>query len=172
MKSFIAALALCITGFTAHAANPNLPVAAPEFYTGKNLDIAVESVLLPQADQITRATVMIDKEARVIRLVIERPWSCPEGMLCAAVMPEPIIIELPITYMGVPFGGGRVIVAEDNKLPVDGMLQRLEIVDQNGSIAEGTDPGFVPMQVTLIEVLPRTPNVHFVSTMDAVTFLR
>ena len=172
MKTLIAALALCITGFTAHAGVPNLPIAAPEFYTGKNLDVAMESVLLPQTDQITRATVMIDKEARVIRLVIERPWSCPEGMLCATVMPEPIIIELPITYLGVPFGGGRVIVAEDNKLPVDGMLQRIEIVDQNGSVAGDSEPGFVPMQVTLIEVLPRTPNVHVVSTMDAVTFRR
>ena len=46
MKTLIAALALCITGFTAHAGFPNLPIAAPEFYTGKNLDVAMESVLL------------------------------------------------------------------------------------------------------------------------------
>lgn len=168
MKSLIAALALCITGFTAHASSPYLPVAAPEFYTGKNLEVAADSVLLPQADQITRTTVVINKEEGLIQLVIERPWSCPEGMLCAAVMPKPIIIQLPITFMGVPFGGGRVIVAEENKLLVDGMLQRIEIVDQNGSMAEGADPRFVPMQVSLIEVLPHSPNVHVVSTMEAV----
>jgi hypothetical protein len=123
---------------------------------------------LPQ--NIGRADLMIDKEERLVRIVIQQPLSCPVGAMCAMVMPEPVVIELPITYMGVPFCGGRVIVAEENKLPADGMLKRIEILDNNGSNCNGPDPKFEPMQLTLLEVFPRNPDAPIASTMVAVPY--
>ena len=81
------------------------------------------------------------------------------------VMPPPVELELPITYVGSPFCGGRIIEAEINQLPVDGTRVQIQIFDNNGNVCEPVNE-LQPLKITVTET---SPNQAYqpVSTMDA-----
>lgn len=171
MKTLIAALALCFTAVTAQAGTPNpvQPVALPELYNLKSIRVDQMSQVLPTG-AIANGVLQIDKENRTITISLQPAWQCPAGALCAMVMPEPMVLTLPITYEGGGFAGGRILVAEMNNLPVDGASIRIQVLDNNSALI-GVDPKFEAIQVQVTEMYPRS-DVQIVSTMKAVPFRR
>jgi hypothetical protein len=171
MKTLVAALALCFTAVTAQANTPNpvQPVAQPEIYNLKSIRVDQNSQILPTGP-IASGVLQIDKENREVTISLQPAWQCPAGALCAMVMPQPMVLTLPITYEGGGFAGGRIIVAEVNQLPVDGAMIRIQILDNNSALV-GVDPKFDAIEVQVTEMYPRS-DVQIVSTMKAVPFRR
>jgi hypothetical protein len=171
MKTAIAAILLCFAAVTAQANTPNpyQPVAQPEFYNLKSVRVDPMSQVLPTG-KIANGALQIDKENREITISLQPSWQCPAGALCAMVMPEPVTLQLPITYEGGGIAGGRVIVAEVNHLMVDGALVRIQVLDNNSAMMS-VDPKFTAIEVTVTEMYPRS-DVQIVSTMKAVPFRR
>ncbi len=76
------------------------------------------------------ATVSVDyKNSTVTLFVEERHIPCAPNMMCAAVMPAPIEIELPIVKVETDSCGVKHVVAKRDLRPVDGALQVLKVVD-------------------------------------------
>ncbi len=164
MKTLIAALAACFVSATAHAEVSALPVAAPEMYRLKQIEINESSTVLP-AGKIASGILAINKEDRQIILTLQPAWQCPPGAMCAMVMPQPIVLALPIVYEGGGFAGGRIVVGEANDITVDGTIVRIEIME--GMAMMGPDPVFEPIQVIVSETLPGSSDA-IVSTMQAI----
>lgn len=76
------------------------------------------------------ATVSVNYKNSTVKLFIEeRHVPCAPNMLCAAVMPSPVEIELPIVSLDVDSCGVKHVVAKRDLRPVDGALQVITVVD-------------------------------------------
>ncbi|MCC2677811.1 MAG: hypothetical protein K0R29_387 [Pseudobdellovibrio sp.] len=76
------------------------------------------------------AQVSVDYKNSTVTLTIEEKHKpCPAGMMCAAVMPAPVQIELPIVKVETDSCGVKHVVAKRDLRPVDGALQVLKVVD-------------------------------------------
>lgn len=57
---------------------------------------------------------------------------CPPGNMCPAYMQPPLrTSELPVIDVTTDACGARIITAEENKMPVDGVLQRITITENS-----------------------------------------
>jgi hypothetical protein len=83
-------------------------------------------VLVKHFDQTVRLTVFV------------APNSCPPGHACAAVMPAPRVIELPIQERYENACGSYVYNAELVNPPVGGEIERLTVVDNTGNRCPAT----------------------------------
>lgn len=62
---------------------------------------------------------------------------CPPGNMCPAYMQPPLMTaELPIIDVTTDSCGARIITAEENKMPVDGVLQRITITENSKNICK------------------------------------
>ncbi len=55
--------------------------------------------------------------------------ACPQGMLCAQVMPSPVVVELPIVSIKVDTCGILEVTALKDRRPLDGSLQQIKFYD-------------------------------------------
>src|SRR4051812_26048337 len=104
MKNVIFATALSLVGAGAEARSIMIPGGT--FESTYNLDtftVGQGSNILPPVQTIRHAEIMINRQTHELKLVVLRRFSCPPKMFCAAVMPAPIEVVLPITYHGSPF---------------------------------------------------------------------
>ncbi len=128
-------------------------------YTLDNFKIATTSPLLGGAGEITEGSIEINSSTNELRLRLNRHVACPKGVFCIALMPAPIVVTLPIRHIENQPCGGVTITAEENSLPVDGSLTRVEVQDQNGSrcFDNADDITFVKrIKVTLTEMGARS----------------
>ena len=138
MKAILAITTLLI--LTAGSAQADvLTITAPgaknEFVTRYSLDsfkIASDSLRLNGQGVVSNGTIEINEGSNELRITLNRRTSCPTGMMCAAVMPAPTIITLPIRGIHSNPCGGITIIAERNLQLVDGGLLRVEVQDANG----------------------------------------
>lgn len=56
---------------------------------------------------------------------------CPPGSFCPAYLPAPLFVNLPIVKVKTNTCGAKVLVAEEDKLPVDGAYKKLTITDNS-----------------------------------------
>mgnify|MGYP001556229278 CR=1 FL=1 len=170
MKTISTAILLCFTATTAHAGRPNpfQPVAQPEVYNLKSVRVDHNSQILPTG-VIANGALAIDKENREITVSLQPAWSCPADQMCAMVMPQPMTLQLPITYEGGGVAGGRVVVGEATQITAEGIMVRIQILDNGGPLTP--DPKCDAMEVSVTEMYPRS-DVQIVSTMKAVPFRR
>lgn len=81
------------------------------------------------------ATVSVDYKNSTVTLNIEEKRTpCPKGMMCAAVMPAPVEIELPIVKVDTDSCGVKRVVARRDMRPADGALQVIKVVDPTMNI--------------------------------------
>src|SRR5687768_6066290 len=74
--------------------------------------------------------IEINYNKKTVKLVVNRGWSCPEGRMCAMVMPGPFEVELPIVNVKVSeVCNIRTVTAAVDKRPVDGILEKIVVED-------------------------------------------
>lgn len=71
----------------------------------------------------------INHAAQIVKLQIENRFYCPEGRVCAMVMPQPTLVELPIVSTKEDGCGVKTIIAKEDQRPVDGGLSEIKIQD-------------------------------------------
>ncbi len=99
------------------------PIATSEF-------VVTSAIYAP--NHVTNAgagKLTVDYANKKMRLVVEREMTCPENMKCAAVMPAPLVIELPITSVQTDSCGIHHVTAKRDMRPADGNLQQLTVDD-------------------------------------------
>lgn len=78
---------------------------------------------------VTNGNISVDFRSQTITLAAYRPFYCPPHLVCAQVMPAPVVITLPITNRFVDECGSITYTAEKDQRPVDGALQQLLVID-------------------------------------------
>ena len=131
----------------AHARSLMAPVISAEL-TRFNLDEH-----LPYKDSVVGASIEINYPQHRATLKLLRKFSCPSGLICAQVMPQPIVIALPIQEMTKDDCGSRMFEAAQDLRRVDGALQTISIRDNTANHC----PSFVARPAT--EVIYKTDYI-------------
>lgn len=109
----IIAAGMFVGSLNAYADNRGLPERAYQAsLTTIRLDKQLDSELGGVAD-VKSGYVVVNTTKNEVTLTLIRQMNCPEGRFCAAVMPTPIIITLPITQKFQGPCNSKVIVATD-----------------------------------------------------------
>lgn len=77
----------------------------------------------------TRAQLVLNYDKSEVSLNIKVAFDCPDGRICAQVMPVPVQVELPIVSVQTDMCGIRTVTAMRDSRPVDGELQQIKIID-------------------------------------------
>lgn len=77
----------------------------------------------------TRAQLTLNYDKSEVSLNIDVAFHCPDGRICAQVMPVPVQIELPIVSVKTDGCGVRTVTAQLDQRPADGTLQQIKISD-------------------------------------------
>ena len=126
MKNLFFALTLVCTTFlaTTAQAQPELIISAPlnTIHLDSTLTISDYGI------EDGHVALNLDTNEAVVTLYV--PFHCPEGLFCAQVMPEPVMIRLSIVSSGVSDECGTMTYyAVWDARPVDGDMQSLIITD-------------------------------------------
>ncbi len=71
--------------------------------------------------------IVMNDEARTLKLTAAVRKICPPGMACTLEVPEPLVVELPIVEESKDPCGGTTIIASEDLRPVDGMLREIRL---------------------------------------------
>lgn len=77
----------------------------------------------------TRAQLVLNYDLSEVSLNIKVAFHCPDGRICAQVMPVPVQVHLPIVSVHTDLCGIRTVTAMLDDRLVDGMLQQIRITD-------------------------------------------
>jgi hypothetical protein len=117
----LSALVSIVSGASAHAYEG---AAASSSLYEFNLDPNVYSYGEPFS-----GSVGVDASAGKVSLFVAFAMNCPVGMICPAVLPMPIEVELPIVSQTQDLCGLVTTVAFRDLRPVDGLLEKITIQD-------------------------------------------
>lgn len=109
--------------------------------------------------------VVIDLQQKQIALNLIVTPTCDAGMLCAMILPEPTVIEVPLVSV-TNDGCGDKYTAEIDKTPVDGLYEKIEVVDYSKSVCLFVRP--MDTWITYESLNPWTQTKE-VSTFEAQT---
>lgn len=84
----------------------------------------------------TRAKLVLNYDKSTLALSIQVAFHCPEGRICAQVMPVPVQIELPIVAVTNDGCGIRSVTAKLDKRPADGSLQLIRVTDTSNMLCK------------------------------------
>lgn len=111
--------------FVAQASFAYSPVGSSVFFANfTNLYIGHDHLR-----QSTAGMVKVDLEKKVIQIILNQRYSCPEPLVCAAVMPEDMVIEVPIVREQVDSCQVATYTAEVDNTIADGLYEKIEVVD-------------------------------------------
>lgn len=132
MKSLLLSLTVLLSSFSsfAQSSEGNL-----EFVVTGESQFSENHVKNPGA-----ARINVNFAESKATLTVEERYYCPPNMICATVMPAPVVVELPITAIEDAGCGIRMITASRDDRPVDGINQVLQIEDAT----QMTCPTFAP----------------------------
>lgn len=85
-------------------------------------------------------SIEVNYEKQNLKLFAQTRFHCPPGRYCAAVMPAPLQIELPIQSVKTDVCNVKQIVASEDRRPVDGDLQQVTLTDASLSTCLGAQP--------------------------------
>ena len=88
--------------------------------------------------KVESGSVLINTKESSIQLRLQEPWSCPDGLYCAAVMPEPIVIEHPIAVQFKDYCGIKKYVAFKQITEEDPNQETLIVEDHRDSTCPST----------------------------------
>ncbi len=101
-----------------------------------NLNLDTDFAKSKGLEESNFASVLVDYTKDEITLVVEKPWSCPKDKFCATVMPAPLVLTLPLISIEVDGCGFITLIAEVDKMPVDGVKETIEITDYSKGVCE------------------------------------
>jgi hypothetical protein len=88
-------------------------------------------------EQNANGLMHVDYDAQTVSLTVPRRMPrCPRDMACIQVMPSPMIVQLPITDIKTDSCGIRTVVALKDQRPVDGILQKIKLVDASDATCQ------------------------------------
>lgn len=82
--------------------------------------------------EVVDSSVLLDFYNDKIELRFTLPWSCPPNALCAMVMPMRVFIVENLD-IETDECGNTIYQAEEDDRPVDGLYQRITVVDHSNS---------------------------------------
>lgn len=91
---------------------------------------------LNRLGQPTGGSISYDEKSGAVQLQVSFHIVCPVGMMCPAVMPAPLLTELPIVSRKVDGCGAVTIVARRDSRPVDGILEKITLRDYSHDVCE------------------------------------
>jgi hypothetical protein len=74
-------------------------------------------------------SVQIDLDQKVIQIFLNQRYFCPTPLVCAAVMPEDMVIEVPLIRQQTDSCGVVTYTAEVDNTIADGLRETIEVVD-------------------------------------------
>lgn len=77
----------------------------------------------------TRAQLILNYDKAEVSLNIDVAFHCPDGRICAQIMPVSMRIELPVISVITDGCGVRTVTAQLDQRPTDGTLQQIKISD-------------------------------------------
>lgn len=86
---------------------------------------------LAQEDLDKTGSISINQATKTITLQLNRKMHCPPGRYCPMVMPEPVLITLPLVSVKQGHCDSVIYQARKDKRPVDGILEVLTVVDNS-----------------------------------------
>ncbi len=126
-------LAISFMSSQSFASNTMIRQSSTTDYTMKEFTIAQDSYQLPVEVEIANANISVNTAQKTVTLTVYRRVFCPPGRFCTQMMPAPLVIELPLTYVGSGFCGGTIMTASKDETAVDGYLTEIQIYDDNGN---------------------------------------
>ncbi len=107
----------------------------------------------------TRAQLVLNYDKLEVSLNIKVAFHCPDGRICAQVMPVPVQVKLPIVSVQTDLCGIRTVTALLDGRPVDGELQQIKIIDPSNMTCR-----------TFVAVQPKATYVtSFYDRIDGIT---
>lgn len=107
-------------------------------------------------NRIKNGTISVDLLSKNITLSLEPAFHCPKGMMCAQVMPRPIVFQAGGLQMTTGSCNESIMTAMTDNRDVDGNLVRLTVVDNSNN----TCRYFAPIASTEVQL-------DIVTTRDA-----
>lgn len=99
-----------------------------------NIDPGLDQILnMDEVNGIDHAVVIVDGYNKTASLAVSGS-SCPANAKCIVNLTKTEKIELPVIKTELTMCGSKVITAEKNEMPVDGIRQTLVIVDHTQNI--------------------------------------
>ena len=80
-------------------------------------------------NDVESGSITVDVTKQEITLSLVTGWTCPPNMACIAVMPEPVVIKLPIVNTYSDWCGSTTYEAEIDATPADGLYETLVVTD-------------------------------------------
>lgn len=128
-KLMLVLLSVIATGFVSAQAEARSIKA----FVDANLDqfnVQPESYL--SRKEISSARILVNLYGeRVITLTVNFKNSCPPGRFCAAVMPQPLEVTVPLQKTETGGCGETIYSGAIDQHPVDGIRQALTVVDNS-----------------------------------------
>jgi hypothetical protein len=122
MKAFLISLAVLTVSTLA---------LAQDAVTGLKTFPVTKAELAPGhfEQEFKSGNLTVNYDDMTVTLVLDRPFHCPEGLICAQVMPEPKIVQLPIVSIEEGNCGATLIRAEKDARNRDGIFEQINVVD-------------------------------------------
>lgn len=80
--------------------------------------------------------VTVDRTEKRVTLSVNQAPSCPAGAMCPQYLVQILDVELPIVSIMTDGCHNRIIVAREDRRPVDGALQSIMITDHSTSTCD------------------------------------
>ena len=125
MKNLFLAITLLIGAFSIAAE----PASAPKAQGVLQYKVTEAKYASVHVQNATRAELVLNYDKLEVSLNIKVAFHCPDGRICAQVMPVPVQIELPIVGIETDMCGIRTVTAMLDDRPADGELQQIKIID-------------------------------------------
>ncbi len=75
-------------------------------------------------------SITVNYDEQTVYMLVARPGvPCAEDRNCPVGMPAPLIVKLPITSIKTDNCGINTVIAQKDQRPVDGILQKIQLVD-------------------------------------------
>ncbi len=145
MKKLVLALTLLVAGTQAHALRhaPTYQGMLNKFFLQVGTDLSKKD--------ITSGYVKVDTKNSQITVILQPAFHCPNGAICAMVMPQAITLQVPIIDVKKGGCGDIIYKGEMNMLPVDGALIEITVIDNKNNFCE-----LYPMIPTIVEIHSET----------------
>ena len=84
-------------------------------------------------ENVESGAVAINQSIKTVQLTLQPEPICPSDMFCILVVPEPVIIKLPLVSQNVNECGAIVYIAEFTKVLEDGVKEVIKVLDHSKS---------------------------------------
>lgn len=119
-----------------------------------NLDLA----------RFTTGRIEVQLDKKLIRLTLQKAMNCPRGLMCAMVMPQPLVVTVPLTKIEPSLCGTMIYQGEEDKRPADGSLRKIVVSDNSEFYKHCRSVVAVPETLVTLDTIPAThpqfPETH------------